>query len=302
MARIKPKQLEGVYGNQLLSNKLNGTVDPGISNDINQGYYPGSVWVNVVASPRRIYVCADNSPGAAIWLRVDNETTAGGVPVGTIIPWDKNLLGTPPLDSTWAENNGQLITDPSSPYNGSRIANLNGATITGIPILAIQDTTFKSVTVSASDGVIFNVGDTLTFSGATVPNAVVRLKSGGNGIYVGDFTLWNPSAGSFQVTTSSLLGATSVTVVGTNRFLRGASISGGSDVNQFQGHWHSAFGGLQVTAGSSARVATNNPTDGSLASDTVRNPTSDGVNGTPRTGSKTQPDYYDVVFIQKIKP
>jgi hypothetical protein len=45
--------------------KLNATVDPGINNDVDEGYYPGSVWVNTVSEIP--WTCIDNTDGAAVW-------------------------------------------------------------------------------------------------------------------------------------------------------------------------------------------------------------------------------------------
>jgi len=47
------------------------TVDPGISDDSDQGYFIGQCWVNIV--DKIAFQCVDNTPGAAIW----EKTTAG---------------------------------------------------------------------------------------------------------------------------------------------------------------------------------------------------------------------------------
>ena len=50
------------------------------------------------------------------------------VPVGCIIAWHKTLTGVPALDATWAECNGQVLSDADSPLNGQTLPNLNGTT------------------------------------------------------------------------------------------------------------------------------------------------------------------------------
>ncbi len=50
----------------------------------------------------------------------------GIVPIGTILPWHRDLPGTPPLPNGWEECNGQTIDLPGSPYDGLALPNLNG--------------------------------------------------------------------------------------------------------------------------------------------------------------------------------
>lgn len=50
----------------------------------------------------------------------------GSVPIGSVIAWHKSMAGTPPLGAGWVECNGQIISDPESPYNGQTVPNLNG--------------------------------------------------------------------------------------------------------------------------------------------------------------------------------
>jgi hypothetical protein len=48
------------------------------------------------------------------------------LPIGSIIAWHKNFPNTPPLPDGWMECNGQVVTDPESPYYGQTLPNLNG--------------------------------------------------------------------------------------------------------------------------------------------------------------------------------
>lgn len=48
------------------------------------------------------------------------------VPVGGVIPWLKNLSGTPSLPAYFVECNGQTISDGDSVYDGVTIPDLNG--------------------------------------------------------------------------------------------------------------------------------------------------------------------------------
>ena len=57
-------------------NKLDATVDPGVSDDSSQGYEAGSIWVNVTGS--RVWTCKSAAVGAAVWL-------ASGAAAGSFI-------------------------------------------------------------------------------------------------------------------------------------------------------------------------------------------------------------------------
>ncbi len=46
-------------------------------------------------------------------------------PIGSIMPWHKNLQNTPDLPDGWVECNGQVLNDPESPYHGGVMPNLN---------------------------------------------------------------------------------------------------------------------------------------------------------------------------------
>jgi len=54
------------------------------------------------------------------------KETPVNVPIGTILPWAKNLTGVPNLPANFVECNGQTISDPDSPLNGVTLPNLNG--------------------------------------------------------------------------------------------------------------------------------------------------------------------------------
>ncbi len=55
-----------------LVNRLNATVAPGVTDDLDVGYSIGSLWIDVTAD--KAYVCLDNTDGAAVWT----EITGGG--------------------------------------------------------------------------------------------------------------------------------------------------------------------------------------------------------------------------------
>jgi hypothetical protein len=210
------------------------------------------------------------------------------------------MPGFPGLPSNYAWMDGIVIVDSDSPLDGFRVPNANGATVTGVPVTSLNNT-LKTVTVSTNDIWAFGIGDTLTFTGASVPNAVVRSIDYSTGVIeVGDVTLW--SSGLFGLTTGTLTGATAVSSVGVPRYPKGGLVAG-AGIDTFQGHNASlpnngsyvntfpyAFGdnyiGVTTHQGSNSGISTL---------------ITDGVNGTPRTAQRTEPPSFNVRLAMKIK-
>ena len=75
---------------------------------------------------------ANNSPATAAGMRAQLNgmkflLEAGNVPVGCVLAYLKNLPNFPALPATWAECNGQVLSDAGSPLNGITLPDLNGA-------------------------------------------------------------------------------------------------------------------------------------------------------------------------------
>lgn len=65
---------DGAY--HVTSQKANvASVDPGAGDDINDGYYPLSIWINQTDS--KAFLCLDSTAGAAVWLEI--KDTAGAL-------------------------------------------------------------------------------------------------------------------------------------------------------------------------------------------------------------------------------
>lgn len=41
---------------------------PTVNADIDQGYIPGSIWLRTGVTPSQVYICVDNTNGAAVWV------------------------------------------------------------------------------------------------------------------------------------------------------------------------------------------------------------------------------------------
>src|SRR5688572_9664630 len=54
-----------------------------------------------------------------------NALTFAVVPIGGVVPWHKDLPGTPALPANFVECNGQTLNDPGSPLNGTVITDYN---------------------------------------------------------------------------------------------------------------------------------------------------------------------------------
>jgi hypothetical protein len=85
IATTLPTAINELYGqvtaleNRELTNKVDGTVAPTVTDDADAGFEVGSLWVDTVAD--EAYRCADATVGAAIWV----STTLDSVEVATLI-------------------------------------------------------------------------------------------------------------------------------------------------------------------------------------------------------------------------
>jgi hypothetical protein len=51
---------------------------------------------------------------------------SGSSPIGAVIGWHKDFANTPSLYGKWVECNGQVLSEPLSPYDGQTLPDLNG--------------------------------------------------------------------------------------------------------------------------------------------------------------------------------
>ncbi len=86
-------------------------------------------------------------------------------------------------------------------------------------------------------------------------------------------------------------------------FLRGDTQSGDFEDDEFQGHWHEPARdqGISIDFATGVGFA-NGPTHPNQnTTEGVRDPLTDGTNGTPRTNSETHPVNMSVVWIMKVR-
>lgn len=100
----------------IAKNKLNGVVDPAVTNDLADGYSIGSVWINVV--DHSIFFAEDVTTGAAVWnqiypvaLPVVPSWSINEVPAGTINGVNVTFtLAHTPTGQIMLYLNGQYMT------------------------------------------------------------------------------------------------------------------------------------------------------------------------------------------------
>jgi hypothetical protein len=73
---------------------------------------------------------ASNTPANSTEMRAQLNALKALIdlvlPIGFIGGWAKNVTGVPALIGTWAECNGQVLSDAGSPLNGQTLPDLNG--------------------------------------------------------------------------------------------------------------------------------------------------------------------------------
>jgi hypothetical protein len=197
------------------------------------------------------------------------------------IPFPRyEVAGLPAMPSQFAACSGQLISDAQSLYNGSRLPNLNGANVV------------LTLTFTANSG-----GATATVAAADRPAIALHDWVDGSGIaaltYVKSF---NYSTGALVISDPAATGSKSTTFSNEGRGVIGGT-SFGSVGDQFQGHQHQGEGDAGASVNTFFMVGGSAPAR--LA--TTKNYISDGVNGTPRTGTKTKVDNYRMTYYMRIK-
>ena len=94
----------------ICKSNYNGGIDPGVNDDIGDGYSVGSHWWNV--TDHRLFVAESVATGAAVWRQVyPSKWSMNEVPSGTIngVNVTFTILNTP-IDQIMLYLNGQYMT------------------------------------------------------------------------------------------------------------------------------------------------------------------------------------------------
>lgn len=103
-----------------VKSNLSASADPTTGDDVDDGYAPGSIWLNTLAD--KAFVCVDNTSATAVWLQINNDNTSvskytssyANIAANTEYTYAHNLGAVPDslhvrlkciaTDGTWATN------------------------------------------------------------------------------------------------------------------------------------------------------------------------------------------------------
>ena len=176
MSLVKAKQLEGVHANQLLDNLITAIVDPTISQDISQGYKPSSIWVNVNASPHKVFICSDNSIGAAVWIEIKELPVA---PSST--PLGYNDIRTSFTGANWSyegltNNGGGISLSGSIAVSGAAgWRYLVVDTLAAVSVETIPPAEIVADTQQFTPAPIFNVSNNGYYSSVNTTKRIIAI-------------------------------------------------------------------------------------------------------------------------------
>jgi hypothetical protein len=199
------------------------------------------------------------------------------------IPFPRyEVAGLPSMSSRFAACSGQLISDAQSLYNGTRLPNLNGANVV-LTLTFTANAGGATATVAAADRPAIALHDWVTGSGIA---ALTYVKS------------FDYATGALVISDIAASGSKSTTFANEGRGVIGGTAFG-SVGDLMQGHKHniSAFSG-DNTGGTNPYRSSSTLNPGIFVSS---DPVTDGVNGTPRTGTKTKADAYRMIYYMRIK-
>lgn len=170
-----------LYG--LVTSKFDATEAPDADNDVDEGYEPGSLWVDVTND--LFYICVDATDGAAVWLvplytdsilDEDNMTTDSAVYPPTQQSTKAYVDATvPPIEC--------VIESLADADDGKGLFHAHAAiTLTHVGIACEGDcTTVPTITFQDGAGTQINT-DAITIAKDTVSNGVITyaaVTSGG---------------------------------------------------------------------------------------------------------------------------
>jgi hypothetical protein len=199
------------------------------------------------------------------------------------IPFPRyEVAGLPSMSSRFAACSGQLISDVQSLYNGTRLPNLNGEDVV-LTLTFTANAGGATATVAEADRPAIALHDWVTGSGIA---ALTYVKS------------FNYTTGALVISDIAASGSKSTTFAN-----EGRGVIGGTDFDSvgdtMQGHFH-VWDAPTVASGGQQAFNVGSGTGGGDRNQ-VRQPKTDGTNGTPRVGNKTKADAYRMTYYIRIK-
>lgn len=111
-------------------NNYSATAAPAVTNDITQGYRRGSVWMNRSVTPNAVYMCTDDTTGAAVWQLIEAAGSAEGQIAAPAASTPTGTGGTASLTG----GAGGTTSGPGGPSNitggAGTAGNANGGDVT----------------------------------------------------------------------------------------------------------------------------------------------------------------------------
>ena len=221
----------------------------------------------------------------ALGSYTDPATVAAGASFIGEIKHVSLQTGTPALEDIWVECDGQAISDAESPYNGSRIENLNGGDVI-ITLDWIADAGGSYASAAVTDITALNIYDWVS-GGAIAAGSMVKDIDEATRIVT--------------LTDTAISGSVESTFTNDGIYIGGGD--GGSAGDQGQGHYHEPLAPQTRLWGTSGPGAVSAPTGGAINATQVStgDPITDGTNGTPRTGTRTRPHTRFLKAVKRIK-
>lgn len=192
-------------------NKYDATEAPDADNDVDEGYTPGSRWVDVTND--KSYVCLDNTDGAAVWTEVTQAGGGGGTKIEDAdsdtkvdteegADEDKVRVDTGGTERLVIDSVGAAFTDVVSVKGTAPDANVwLKANPTGLTLSAITYISAFSASVTSGGS---NIGLTGVFGVAVMTGADAATNQSLSGL---DFRCKCNLISAITTTFSSLYGA-----------------------------------------------------------------------------------------------
>lgn len=196
-----------VFGDGAYLNNFTATTNPGVSNDVTQGYGPGSLWGNTTAGT--LYYCKTNASGAATWAGPFSTSGTGTVTnTGGALTANSVVLGAGTNDTKVVAG---VTTDGVSKLN-------LGVAGTSVGSVVLANATSGTITISPSTGALGTVTltapattDTLVTLAAT--QALTNKTYNGNTLTAGTGTLTLAAGKTLTVSNTLTLAGTDSTTM-----------------------------------------------------------------------------------------
>ena len=149
-----------VFGDSPYFNKYDATAAPAVTDDVADGYGPGSLWYN--ATGNALYICESNSAGAAVWTAVASGGSGTVTNTGGNLTANALVLGAGTVDTKVVAG---IITDGTSKIT-------LGVAGSSVGAVGFNNATSGTITLSPVAGALGTVTLSLPAKTATIATTV----------------------------------------------------------------------------------------------------------------------------------